>query len=167
MGYFTWTDARRQNPRLARNGNYYARDTIGYGSPAMIVCPDNTVIKESCYDGYGMFGDKDVYDLVVDWNKSHLEQIFNDLISKYGNIWGQHLQSLAVAYQNDDETALNAEINKLAGTTEPEHFKDEWKRIIGIAIACEHNEDLPFPIKIIRSTRPVPYNKLYPSISCQ
>lgn len=76
MGFFTWTDARR-NPRKLKCGDYSSADKIGYGGYAKIVCPDNTEIIEPYYEGYGMFDGKDIYDLVVDWNKTYLKDIFD------------------------------------------------------------------------------------------
>lgn len=29
-------------------------------------------ILEQCYDGYGNFGNHDIYDLVADWNKNYI-----------------------------------------------------------------------------------------------
>lgn len=169
MGYFTWTDARKE-PKILKNGDYASADKINYGGYAKIVCPDNTEIVETYYEGYGIFGDKDVYDLVVDWNKNHLESIFNNLLSKDPAHWGAHLKNLAVFYQNDDTAKLEAEINRLVSTgKEMPFFKEEWKRTIGITIACgeEENKALPFPIKITSTKWKKTYDELHPSYYCQ
>ena len=166
MGYFTWTDARR-HPKKLKNGDYAVADKIGYGGYAKIVCPDNTEIVEKYYDGYGEFDGKDVYDLVVDWNKAYLKDIFDKMDEQH---WGYHLKEVAIAFQNDDQDMLNKEIEKLI-VSGKEHllFKAEWKRIIGITIACnsEDNMKLPFPIKITTTKWHRKYNELVPSHSCQ
>ena len=103
MGYFTWTDARCKKPRLKKDGyEYYASDKIGYDCWCKVICPDNTEIIEPSYYGYGIFGGKDVYDLVVDWNKDRLAEIFRmrHLLNPNG-FWGQNLEPLALAYQNN------------------------------------------------------------------
>lgn len=166
MGYFTWTDARRE-PKRRRDGDYVTADKIGYGGYAKVVCPDNTEIIEQCYDGYGEFDGKDIYDLVVDWNKEYLEDIFCAMSEDH---WGYHLKEVATAFQNDDTYALHKEVYRLVDSgKEPPFFKDEWKRTIGIAIACreEDNESLPFPIKITTTKWHRAYDELFPSCSCQ
>ena len=166
MGFFTWTDARRQ-PKKRRDGEYVTADKIGYGGYAKVVCPDNTEIIENYYDGYGEFGGHDIYDLVVDWNKEHLEDIFCAMPEDH---WGYHLKEVATAFQNDDTYALNKEVSRLIDSgKEAEFFRDEWKRTIGIAIAChdEDNINLPFPIKITTTKWHRKYDELYPSLSCQ
>lgn len=40
-------------------------------------------IKETCYDGYGHFGGKDVYDLVAAWNRDFIPVVLNNL----GDVW--------------------------------------------------------------------------------
>lgn len=166
MGFFTWTDARRE-PKKRRDGEYVTADKIGYGGYAKVVCPDDTEIIENYYDGYGEFGGHDIYDLVVDWNKEHLEDIFCAMPEDH---WGYHLKEVATAFQNDDTYALNKEVSRLiASGKEAEFFRDEWKRIIGIAIAChdEDNINLPFPIKITTTKWHRKYDELFPSLSCQ
>lgn len=166
MGCFTWTDARKP-PRKRRDGDYVIADKIGYGGYAKIVCPDNTEIIEQCYDGYGDFDGHDIYDLVVDWNKEYLEDIFCAMPEDH---WGYHLKEVATAFQNDDTYALHKEVSRLIDSgKEPSFFKDEWKRTIGIAIACgdEDNHSLPFPIKITATKWYRTYDELYPSCSCQ
>jgi hypothetical protein len=166
MGYFTWTDARRV-PKKRKDGSYVIADKIGYGGYAKVVCPDDTEIIEKYYDGYGEFGGHDIYDLVVDWNKAYLEEIFDRMLVDH---WGYHLKELAIAFQNDDEYKMGLEISGLiAYGKEPEFFRDEWKRTIGIAIACqdEDNMNLPYPIKITTTKWHRKYDELYPSCSCQ
>ena len=157
MGFWTWTDARKE-PKILKNGRYSETDIIGYGGYAKIVCPDNTEIVEPCYDGCGMFDGKDAYELVVDWNKPYLEEIFNRL-AENGDFWGSNLRNLAVLYQNDKP--IEAEIKRLS--------TDRWKREIGIAIACkpEDNKALPFPLKITKTKWKKKYDELFPSCYCQ
>lgn len=167
IGYHTWTDARKE-PKLPKGGEYSNRDKIPYGGFAKIVCPDNTEIKESYYEGYSEFGGYDVYKLVVDWNKEHLTEIFEKLAQKDPKHWGYYLKPLAEAYQNDDMQTVDTEIhNIMQSKNSMPDFNTEWKRIIGIAIACENNENLPFPIKITSTKWHKTYNELVPSHSCQ
>ena len=166
MGFFTWTDARR-HPRKLKSGEYAAADKIGYGGYAKVVCPDNTEIVERYYEGYGEFDEHDIYELVVDWNKAYLEDLFNQMPE---NHWGYHLKEIATAFQNDDTYHMWKLINHLidSGKERP-YFRDEWKRVIGITIACndEDNKNLPYPIKITTTKWHRKYDELVPSCSCQ
>lgn len=167
MGFFTWTDARHE-PRLTKNGGYHTKDMIGYDCFAKIVCPDNTEIIEKYYEGYGMFDGKDVYDLVVDWNRAHLTSIFDKLAAEKPNHWGCYLRQLAAYYQSGDEKAFNAELTHLAGNEDLPFIRNEWKRTIGITIACgDQNSTLPYPIKITSMKQHKKYNELVPSHVCQ
>ena len=167
MGYFTWTLANREE-KLRKDGHdYLASCKLGYDCLAVVVCPDNTKIIEPSYFGYGIFGGKDIYELVVDWNRPYLDQIFSRLDDKHPDgYWGQQLKQVAIAYKNQDESALQDEIKRLS-----ENFGmwEEWKREIGIAISCddEHNAMLPYPIKIVNTLRTKPYDELHPSSCCQ
>lgn len=166
MGYFTWTDARR-HPKILKNGDYAAADKIGYGVYAKVVCPDNTEIIETYYEGYGDFDGHDIYDLVVDWNKAYLNCIFGKMPEDH---WGYHLKGLAIAFQNDDTLTLMAEIERIVESgKEPPYFRDDWKRTIGIAISCDDkdNDSLPFPIKITTTKWHRKYDELVPSYNCQ
>lgn len=167
MGFFTWTDARR-NPRILKNGDYSAKDKIGYGCFAKIVCPDNTEVIENSYEGYGIFDGKDIYDLVVDWNKAYLTSIFDKLAAQNPNHWGIRLQKLAKFYQTDDKCAFDAELTYIAKSDTTPYIYTEWKREIGITIACgEQNSTLPYPIKITSAKSHKKYNELVPSHPCQ
>lgn len=82
-------------------------------------------IKETCYDGYGDFGDHDIYDLVVDWNRDHLDYIDKET---WQCDWVKTIEDDLIRVEN--------------GQLE--------KRHIGIALACydEDNMRLYYPIKI-------------------
>lgn len=163
MGFFTWTLANKTLQKT-RCGDYAARCKLRYDGYGAVVCPDNTLIKEPSYEGYGMFGGKDVYDLVVDWNKDHLLDI-----PKLPGFkpWGdeQSFHAIMKAFQEDDREALKKAIES-AAVSDPS-MRTEWKRTIGIYIACMNNALLPYPIKIVDCLRPKPYAQLRPSISTQ
>lgn len=163
MGFFTWTLANKKETRL-QCGDYAARCKLRYYGYGAVVCPDNTLIKEYSYDGYGMFNGRDVYDLVVDWNKDHLLDIPNLPGFKP---WGdeQNFHAIMKAFQEDDWEALEKAIES-AAVSDPS-MRTEWKRTIGIYIACMNNALLPYPIKIVDCVRPKPYAQLRPSISTQ
>jgi len=165
MGYFTWTDARYEKPKLNRYGDFASSDVINYGRYAKVVCPDDTEIVEPHYDGYGIFDGKDVYELVVDWNKAHLKEIYETLEKENPNFWGLETKWAAIAFQNDDEKALQEAIDNLAEMTS--FYREDWKRTIGITISCERNDKIPYPIKITKKKWHCKYNELYPSISTQ
>lgn len=75
MDCWTYTDARHV-PSKKKDGGFHARDIIGYGGYAKVVCQDNTEIEELYYDGYGILGGKDIYALVTEWNRADLLNIF-------------------------------------------------------------------------------------------
>ena len=160
MGCFTWTLANR-TPKKVR-GRYAAQCILRYDSYGAIVCPDDTIISEPHYEGYGVFDGKDVYDLVVDWNKDYLTEIpkLPGLKSWHDK---QEMLALMQAYQKGDQEALKKAI-KVAAVEEPAMWT-EWKRFVGIYIACVNNELLPYPIKIVNCKRPKPYDQLRPSIA--
>ena len=164
MGFFTWTLANRQ-PTFNRDGSYSARSKLSYDKYGAIVCPDNTLIKEPCYEGYGIFAGQDVYELVVDWNRAHLMEIPSIRGFVRWHCWDDVCESVMRAYAEDDQVALKAAIDK-AAKTDP-FIATEWKRTIGIYIGCDNNELLPYPIKIVDCKRPKPYDQLPPSISTQ
>lgn len=97
MGFFTWTDARHE-PRLNRRGDFQNRDKIPYGGFAQVICPDNTSIKEPYYDGYGLFDGHDIYDLVAEWNRPFMKDLFRDI--EAAGTWGAELRPIADAYQD-------------------------------------------------------------------
>ena len=94
------------------------------------------VIYESCYDGYGMFGAFDVYDLIPEWNREMIPEIVRRIKN---HTWGckadkKELKNL-MAYYNGEEI-------------------DCKLRHLGIIMACydEDNFALEYPIKITTKT---------------
>lgn len=63
MGSFSWLFADTNNTKNLR------ADRKGY-----VACPDGTFICEPCYETYGVFDGKDIYDLVVEWNRKFIAE---------------------------------------------------------------------------------------------
>lgn len=170
MGYFTWTLANRKL-ELDRFGEPLTKCKLRYGQFGAILCPDNTIIQEPHYDGYGRFNGKDVYELVVDWNRPHLKEIRHNPDIKQRPIMNDRLFELYDAYAEQDQEKLDAIIAAIKRDN-PEKSsytsEREYKRTFGIYIACgENNYHIPYPIKIINTKRHLKYADLPPSISTQ
>lgn len=159
MGYFTWYFADKRG-KLRYDG-------IGY-----IALPDGTFIKENSYFGYGIFGTTDAYDVVAILNRPYLKDILRDIKARKGEIFGEkYIVPVAEAYQYHGEDAAQKEADEMVqkGMT-GNYFSKDWKRNIGIAIACDddNNAALPYPLKITSTDHPgKPYEKLRPSRSTQ
>ena len=155
MGIFTWT--------FADDG----RKKLNYDHKGYIACPDGTFIEEPCYNGYGRFNGFDIYDLVVEWNKKDLKNIFQRLKKEDPKHFGLGLENIAIAYADDNIQEVTKLVNKMAERM-GQWFLSDWKRNIGIAIACndDDNKALRYPIKISQSTN-IPYDKLRPSKNTQ
>lgn len=163
MGYFTWTLANRQLRKLSWGG-YAANSILCYGTHGVVVCPDNTHIVEPHYDGYGEFNGHDVYELVVDWNKDELLNIMKIPEIANDSFFTDELKAFATAFATDDDV----ELDRLIKNVQQPYLAKEWKRNIGIAISCEHNHLIPYPIKIVNTKRNhKKYEDLPPSISTQ
>ena len=153
MGYFSWMLANKNNEQALMIGDVgYVIQPEGMGKP----------IKTEFYEGYGRFDGKDVYELVVDWNRPYLSSIIRN-ISRKGEDYNTFCLIADKAVNGDDKADSlaqqlleNGEISELVRTN--------WKRNLGIKIACcdEDNEALPYPIKISSSSR-FKYNNLIPS----
>lgn len=172
MGCFTWTDAKKK-PKLNKNGDYTRSSLIangGYDEYAKVVCPNNTVLEEPYYYGYGIFAGHDIYELVVDWNRKYLQEIYSRL-SENKNHFGMGLRQAAEMLANgipeeEIQEWISEQIN--AKKLMP-YLEKDWKRNIGIAIAChdEDNKALPYPIKITSNRKPVKYEELEISLNTQ
>lgn len=168
MGIFTWTDARLKSPER-RDYEYRRRDLVEYGSYGKIVCPDNTVYETECYDGYGSFGGKDAYELVVEWNREDLKSIFTTIVDC--KKFGRKLAGIAARFaEGASDEEIREDVRKqVAEGTLSEFLVSDWKRNIGIAISCDDkdNASLRYPIKIVNTRESVRYENLYPSRSTQ
>lgn len=165
MGFFTWTLANKQ-PALLKNGDYSAKCKLRYGKYGAVVCPDGTLVEESEYEGYGMFGGRDVYELVVDWNKERLAEIIRSSALET-HAWNRGIMTaIADAYAAGDDGALHAAVEKAA--EDAPYMRTGWKRSLGIYISCgQKNAALPYPIKIVDRPVKTPYERLRPSDTTQ
>lgn len=173
MGFFTWTLANKP-VKYNRTGLLSQSCKLHYGTYGAVLCPDNTLIKEPSYDGCGRFDGKDVYELVVDWNREYLRKIVAKRLSEqtgltdYRKKFNEVYAKLAAAYEDGDWNQCNHIADDFANTMQIPYFRKEWKRTLGIFIACENNANIPYPIKIVDIHYPVkPYDAYPPSINCQ
>lgn len=104
----------------------------------------NRTIFEKSYDGYGMFGGEDVYELVADWNREFLTKnpdyiipVLNKKVSEMR--WYEPYSNLSKTHKDIEEYM-------------EKHYPGCFfeYRHIGVEIAAydECNEKLLFPIKI-------------------
>lgn len=171
MGVFSWctSDTRKSIPC----GSGYA------GSPTTVYLlnPFGDPYVEKNYEGYGEFGGRDVYELVVEWNREHLS---SDNIPKvYRDAWapgeeGELYYNAAVERYN----GLCAAVKDYASGKSDEYMKEtygkligygdgsDWKRCLGIKLACYDSDHvkLKYPIKIVEN--PVDYESAEMSPSC-
>ena len=143
-------------------------------------------IHISCYDGYGHFGQYDVFDLVAEWNREYLLEdmlVLKEIkLENFGGLYDFEKRKLreqglsedeimtknlkikkefydrAVSYQKLIVNRLNDYKNGLSDNDMESKYDKHWKREIGIDIASEdkQNTGLPYPIKITSS--PMQYN---------
>lgn len=165
MGFFTWTLANCKPVRL-KNGEYAARCKLRYGGYGAVVCPDGTLIQEPAYEGYGVFDGKDVYELVLDWNRNYLKDIVRRPEFTRPDADDAAIKAIIDAYASDDPDALRTAVDAAAKTAK--YLETDWKRCAGIHIACgRQNALLPYPIKIVDRPVHTPYGQLSPSESTQ
>lgn len=170
MGIYTWTDARRK-PSLTKDGyDFLAKDKIGYGCYAKIVCPDGTEIVTNYYDGYGHFGATDVYDVIVDINKEDIPRV----IEKHKDrepFFCECAQKYYEGYSEEEVTeyAKKKILDKYGNEEGRAWAYKEWKRNVGIMMCCndDDNDALKYPLKITSLKKKVRYEDLYPSYNTQ
>ena len=111
MGFYSWKFADTKN-----------RQRLMVGAPAYVACPAGTFIF-SYYDGYGHFNGKDIWELVADWNRDHLDglKLKHQVVTKDGEI-ADFAAGKSDSYME-------------------EHYGSEWKRDIGIDIACLNEKE--------------------------
>ena len=169
MGYFTFTDASVKSPKLNRWKGYYKKDKIDYCGYIKVVCPDGSCYESESYSGYGGVGGHDVYDLVVDWNKTYLMDI---LEQRKEHVFYKPLKDIVEKYVKSgyDDMVTTEFVKKLVKDGKrAEYLISDWKRNIGIMLACEDEDNisLPFPLKVTKKRENVRYDELFPSRSTQ
>lgn len=125
-------------------------------------------ILEQCYDGYGNFGNHDIYDLVADWNKNYItiENLIKPDRKRYGNHPEDEEFFKAALEEYEKRCKALEDFKVLPDKEMKEKYGNEFKRKIGISIACynEQNAVLKYPIKIARLKNSV-YEECSPSDS--
>lgn len=172
MGNFSWcTSDTRKSVACVYDSYEGAPQTV------YLLNPFGEPYVESAYDGYGEFGGHDVYDLVVDWNRKYLSA--DNLRKPVRDDW-------APGEEGDRSFSKTMElytkkcrgIEELAAGASDEYMKEhygtvfgygdgsDWKRCLGIDIACydEEHVKLKYPIKIVEN--PVPYEQAGISPHC-
>ena len=172
MGVFSWctSDTRKSIPCCMPFG--------GLPSTVYLLNPFGEPYKETDYEGYGEFGGRDVYELVVEWNREYLSasNIRMPQRSDYETgEKGEDYYAAAISKYHATCDAIRAYKSGASDEFMKEHFGkllspwadgSDWKRILGISIACydEDHVKLKYPIKIVE--HPMPYEKAGISPSC-
>ena len=196
MGIFTWTDAKVEKPRQNKYGDYNRKDVVEYGGYAKLIFPDDTEIETEHHDSYGRIGMYDIYDLVAEWNRPYLSADNLEERPKperYGGLWDFEKETLRKQGKSEEEIAKADEEERnrnwqaavkrwermaalideyKTGASEKSlaaKYGREWKRNLGIAIACEDENarKLKYPIKLTKDRNAHGYNNLYISYSTQ
>lgn len=158
MGIFTWTDATVKDPVSDDWGNFKRKDVVEYGEYAKLICPDDTEIETEYHDYYGRIGGYDIYDLVAEWNKADLLKLKN---------WDNNLKPIVEMFmQGKDDDEISEKAREIFGDS---YMVTDWKRNIGIDIACEDDNArmLKYPIKLTKDRNAHGYNNLYISYCTQ
>ena len=162
MGQFSWLDCKTGEQIVdGRKRNSYVLVPRRFGGGH---------IEEPCYEGYGVFGGKDVYDLVALWNREFInvdENLRKPLRERFtADKEGERFFQLAVESYQERSRRLEDFVSNVEDADMKEMYGDEYLRLIGIDIACydEENENLRFPIKITHDPNAV-YEFCAPSLS--
>lgn len=158
MGQFSWLDCKTNEQIIDDE----VRDVY-------VLVPEEfkdiykSHIEEHCYDGYGHFGQYDIYDLVADWNRDYIDaENFENYCLRTPK-----LEQFSGTKETKEEQRYYYERALASNKKEKQMLKDfcnhkyndiemiqmygkDYKRLIGINIACydEDNAMLKYPIKI-------------------
>lgn len=156
MGQFSWIYSDTNQAML--DGVYHNSYLL---VPELFSKEYGPYILEECYDGYGMFAGRDIYELVALWNREFVSKNPDLLLYR-----GTKLSSYSW-YPFFSDLSLSVEDVltkwKASGAEDPNTYRFCELRQIGIDIACydDENRAMQYPIKIVE--RPVPYADAYPS----
>lgn len=172
MGVFSWctSDTKKSIP--------CRRPFDDLPGTVYLLNPFGEPYKESSYEGYGKFAGKDVYDLVVEWNREYLaaENIRMPQRNEYApgeRGEGYYTAAMSKYYATCD--AIRAYKDGASDDFMRENFGmliapwsngADWKRCLGISLACydEDHVKLKYPIKIVE--HPMPYEEAGISPGC-
>lgn len=152
MGCFSWIYSDIKKPLMI-------------GNPGILVLPDGEILETKAYNGYGTFAGRDVYELVMEWNRPYLSEHPEHFLSESKKAVSEYFWYPVYA---DLSIPLDRIIERLCEKNKK--LTDCFElRDIGIAIACgdEDNRALPFPIKICRFRENADYKILCPSLTDQ
>ncbi len=197
MGIFTWTDAAVKDPKCDEYGEYERKEVVEYGEYAKLICPDGTEYETKHHDCYGTICGHDIYELVAEWNRFELsaENLRKkpDDPTKYGGLWDFEKETLRKEGKTESEIQLLDEEKRKkyfdaavrrwenmaalideykAGASDKsleKKYGKEWKREVGIAIACDDDcaRKLKYPIKLTKNPDIHGYDNLYISYNTQ
>lgn len=159
-GCFSWiTCDTRKAVKIGRNKSVYVLIPEKFGGGS---------IREGCYEGYGKFGGHDMYDLVADWNKEYatVDNLRKPKRSEWGNDSdSEEFFERAMDWYKERCQRLN-DFKILSDEDMKEKYGEDYKRSIGIDIACynDQNAALKYPIKIAERKNSV-YETCEPSLS--
>lgn len=158
MGCFSWKFADTDNQQRLRIGHR------GY-----LALPDGNFLCADSYEGYGEFDGRDVYELVVWWNREYIAKNPDAEVKAYSIT----LHDYAPKKLKDfwwypviaDPSLIGPEVNRKLKELGPHSLFYVELRGVGIDIACDdqNNAALPFPIKVTKTTKKR-YWELPPSI---
>ncbi|MBR6701089.1 MAG: hypothetical protein IKL72_05105, partial [Firmicutes bacterium] len=165
MGSFSWctSDTKKSIPCCMPFGDL--PDTV------YLLNPFGEPYKETDYEGYGKFGGRDVYELVMEWNREYLtpDNIRKPDRSRYrdgeegDNSFAKEMERYHIVCEAIEAYKNGASDNYMKETFGKQiSYLDsgsDWKRCLGIKIACYEREHvkLKYPIKIVE--HPMPYEK--------
>ena len=147
MSEFSWMYCDKDNA-----------ENLRFGMEAYLLNPNGKPFYEPSYDGDGFFGNVDVYEKALDWNRNDLDasMLVKPLPQEFMTNARDSGGELNMYRDGDTDIEMERYAHK---TSFCSHAKD-WKRALGIAISCrdEQNEKLPFPIKV--SSMPLEYQEV-------
>lgn len=133
MGYFSWMFADTDNKIPLKLGNeFYLPQPFGMAT-----------LHERAYNGYGDVGDKDIFELVADWNREYLSKNPDHLIPTLNKKIGElpfypYYADLSLSHDQIWELCYD-------------NCGHEWREIGNILAGySEDNAALPYPIKICK-----------------
>ena len=156
MGQFSFMFADKNN-----------MENITHMEEAYVLLPEGQEAIHARYDLYGHFNRHDIFDLVVDINRKHITQSMLSTVKSSPRKLEYTCARLVQEGLSDEE--IKKELSKEG--YEGMHL-NEWKRELGISIACydEDNAALFYPIKIAKEPVPydsVPASKADPTQGCE